>query len=401
MAKRKNSTALFEVMRAAQQKSLERHGIAMRGGPAAPAAASEPASAPVPKAPSPTKPVTQAVPRSYAPPAGQTAVKPLGTPAIVTVTKKWLTSLLEKRAQPESEPTEPPSQALDPHDPTAGMTAQSLASRSTRPAEVSPSASRPAAAVSDPGQAFIEDDGADDDLPPLRAERSAPRKVLVPQPRSAAEPATSQLAIDRDRQEVTVKVRYQTIIIGLVAALSVIGLAYIVGKKAGSPTAKSPSTPEIRDGTAQPGVLNPKGDTGMANVSPNEGTPRLSPSPAAPAGEPVVRDAPLRDGLASRELGLNYCVIESYAPEQQQWALDVRDYLNSRNIPCTIEIGRPSLRTRAGDYIIVGTRGFTPGFGNTAPYEQYKAAIEQAGRAYPDKSRFNVPQIMMVKWVQE
>ena len=428
MAKRKNSTALFEVMRAAQQKALERQGISLQGGPTSSATSgtgsngSSVVAAPAvsnPSVNSPTSPPSAApTSRSYAPPSGQSQLKPLGTPAIVTVTKKWFAALMEKKPKSTSELEETAAPALDPTDPTAGMTAQSLASRNARPVAAP---SRPAVEPN-PEQVFV-DESDEADLPPAATRSATSRPVMyttvVPSyGRSDAEPSSTkagnQVAIDRDRQEVTVKVRFQTVAIGVVATLAVVGLAYIAGKKTGTPTARTPTTPEIKSGPVQAGVLDPRGakpgssgaDARMAaeRMSGNASaslSPSANGSTTVRATDAVFVDSPVVNGLSKRDSGLNYCVIESFSPSQQQWALDVRDFLNSAGILCTIEIGRPNLGTRSGDYLIVGTRGFAPRYGNTAAYKTYTDTIDQVSLSFPDKSKFRQPQKMMVKWTDE
>ncbi|QOV90457.1 hypothetical protein [Humisphaera borealis] len=447
MAKRKNSTALFEVMRAAQQKALERQGISLQGGATQSGNAqggasqsshpqsghtqgghTQSSSPPTSSARSSSEGHTSATAagRSYAPPPGHSQLKPLGTPAIFTVTRKWFAALMEKRAGSTATSDESAPPALDPTDPTAGITAVTLASRSARQ-----SVSTPAPAIApNPEQVFV-DESQDDEAPPVPTLRQAvPRataasrggagsssqvaglSVTRSENDSSPKPG-NQVAIDRDRQEVTLKVRFQTVAIGVVATLVVVGLAYIAGKKTGAPTARVPSTPEIKSGPVQPGVLDPRGTkavpggdarmaaeripgSAMAGASPS-----VNGSTTVRAGDAVFVDSPVVNGLSKRDPGLNYCVIESYGPSQQQWALDVRDFLNGAGIPCTIEIGRPNLRTRSGDYLIVGTRGFAPRYGNAAAYKSYIESIEQASVAFPDKSKFHQPQMMMVKWIDE
>lgn len=404
MAKRKNSTALFEVMRAAQQKALERHSASLQNpaSPQTPAAAPNGASHGGPSASNgaPTTPppatVAPTPARSYAPPPGQSQLKPLGTPSIVSATRRFLAAITKPKANEEASTR--PAVALDPDDPTAGMTADALRGPRSRVAEPNPE------------QAFVDAD-EEPEVPPA-ASRPAPAPSSS-HAQAATAAAINKVAIDRDRQEVTVKVRFQTVAIGVIATLAVVGLAYIAGKKTGAPAAKAPTTPEIKNGPVQPGVLDPRGNKtavpGDARLAgervPGAPSAAISPSLGGSTtirtGEAGFLDSPVVNGRAERDVGLNYCVIESFAPNQQQWALDVRDFLNAAGINCTIEIGRPSIRTRAGDYLIVGTRGFAPRYGNTPAYLSYVATIEQVAGSFPDKTKFRQPQMMMVKWVAE
>lgn len=433
MAKRKNSTALFEVMRAAQQKALERQGVSMQGpagttsslSSAGSSAASGPGPepqqqpiAPPPEAAAPrqaSKPAVASSPaalaKTYAPASGQSQLKPLGTPAIVTLTRRWVAALKERTARPAADTSEPAAPALDPDDPTAGVTAQSLMARGSRPAPVrSPAVDT--AEEPNGEQVFVDRD--EDDLPPAPVSRSVLATIPErPKLRAPGARRVNQVEVDRDRQEVTVKVRFQTVAIGVFATLAVVGLAYIAGKKTGTP-ARTTTTTEIRNGPVQPGVLDPRnarpgtpaGDANLAGgVIPGSASAGISPSPngstSVRPGDVAFFDSPVANAMARREPGLNYCVIESFSPAQQQWAMEVRDYLNSAGIACTIEIGRTNLSTRPGDYLIVGTRGFAPRYGNAPSYLAYEKAIDAAANSFPDKTKFRQPQKMMVKWVNE
>ncbi len=416
MAKRKNSTALFEVMRAAQQKALERHSASLQNAapPQSPVAASNgvthggptqssasngaPHNGDGAVAQSTPPPATVApVPaRSYAPPPGQSQLKPLGTPSIVSATRRFLAAITKPKTTEGA--TERPAVALDPDDPTAGMTADALRGPRSRLAEPNPD------------QAFVDAD-EEPGIPPVPSRPAASSSAVRAQAATAA--AINKVAIDRDRQEVTVKVRFQTVAIGVIATLAVVGLAYIAGKKTGAPAAKAPTTPEIKNGPVQPGVLDPRGNKtavpgdarladeripggASANISPS-----LGGSTTIRTGVAGFLDSPVVNGTAKRDVGLNYCIIESFAPGQQQWALEVRDFLNAAGIGCTIEFGRSNLKTREGDFLIVGTRGFAPRYGNAPAYTSYIAGIEQVAGTFPDKTKFRQPQMMMVKWADE
>ena len=53
-------------------------------------------------------------------------------------------------------------------------------------------------------------------------------------------------------------------------------------------------------------------------------------------------------GYPVRLSGLNYLVIAPYTYEQQEWAVEVCQYLNDNGIACTIEIGNSKMGAPGG-----------------------------------------------------
>jgi hypothetical protein len=242
--------------------------------------------------------------------------------------------------------------------------------------------------------------------------------------RSSRESETSKskplnkVAFDRDKHEVTLKVRFTTAAISVFALLVVVGVAYIAGKRTGAPPAKASTqngdvlkvgpdkTPSKAAG--QPAVsgdaMVAKGRTlgrpgrdatagAQPNAAPGNGAAIPQVTPAAP-----FEDTPIVNGAARRTFGLNYCVIQQFSSEFQDVAVEVSDFLKANGVPNTIEVGSAKTHTRPGWYVLVGVRGFGKVHSQLPEYNQYMETISKAAAKFPQKSKLNKPQIMMVRW---
>jgi hypothetical protein len=397
MAKRKNSTALFEVMAAHRARTAARS----TPGESSPA--------------TPTRAAATATRASAAPVPGA-SYKVIEKPGIFSLGKQWLATMLEKRVRAASAPAPvaAPTEAHDPNDPTAGITAQSLASRKS-------------------ATAVAEATSAGDEISSVETGNGSPSTgpvtyttVMPTYGRSTdiSEESTrgskNQVAFDRDKHQVTLKVRFNTAVISLVALLVVVGAAYIIGKRAGKPSSAAASPVPAQQPTPQ--AKAPAG--GPLDVSPKAAQPRSPKSnelqplpdrvarnngaqPAAPGGpgtgqltpNGIFEDAPIDSGVARRAIGLNYCVISRYRPEQQEMAIDVSDFLNQHGVRNTIESVSPKLSGPTDGYVIVGTRGFSKGFSQDPAFKDYIESISRTVSQLPKKIKFT-PQTEMRKWTE-
>lgn len=518
MAKRKNSTALFEVMaahRARQQHGQQDDGAAKpasantngtRLATAAPAGGSSPAKVANAIAFPPT---TSG--RSFAPPPGQ-LVKSAGRPSLLAAGKQWLDAKIEQRRQAAAAAAELAAAqaaeedvAADGEDPTAGVTAHSLAARGAavarrqavaavaeapapipRVTNVAPVADSEVAADESPAAADIPSPGipsptaavetpanpapATTAATPPATPRTTFTTVMPTYGRRSVRPGTDRaeparpgvaarfkafglgwgrrdataaetdpdingspdidgsrpargrpgdrVAIDRDKHEVTLKVPFQTVAIGVTAFLVVVGTAYIAGKHVGQPTRPAAGNSQAQ-GQTQPGALDPRtakaGQRGPAaggqdaiaagGKVPANRDQVTQVQPAATGGQtsqvtppPPYEDVAIVNTAAKRTVGLNYVIVNTYAPDFQASAIEVSDFLNANGIPNTIEIGTPAISCKTGDFAITGTRGFARPFMDTPEYKQYMQTIQTVAAKFSQKSKLNKPRTMTVKW---
>jgi hypothetical protein len=385
MAKRKNATALFEVMAAHRARSA----TSSNGGTVtATAVAARHTSAPAPGQP----------------------YKASNKPGIFSLGRQWVATMLEKRLRPPAPATPTPAaaEALDAADPTAGITAHSLSARRSAASEpesvatsVAPTASTGPVTYTTVMPTYGRSSDGDE---------------------SSARGPRNQVAFDRDKHQVTLRVRLNTAVISLVALLVVVGTAYIIGKRAGKPAGpaaaaaatpapqpapqKAPSTGGPLDVSPKP--AKPPVRVPLADRSPIPGREGGIAQPSAPGGpgagqmtpNAVFEDVPVENGAARRAIGLNYCVIQRFGPDRESVAAEVSAFLNEHGVPNTIEPGSKNTGTSADGCAIVGVRGFGKVFKQTKEYHDYLLAINRAAEAFPKKSSFNNPQTEMRKWME-
>lgn len=212
-----------------------------------------------------------------------------------------------------------------------------------------------------------------------------------------------QLGLDRDRQEVTVRVRYATAILAGFAVLVAIGLAYVAGRRSTSPVVgpNPASTEEIRRGPVLAGVLDVGAgratttDVPAGPVQPGadaSGRPFRSraarPDPGGGAPAPPVPsrpDANIETRLP-RVFGLNYVIIQSYPRRADAEA--AREDLEAAGIPCTVERApkgwspaNPSL------WSVIGTHGFAK-LQSTPQYRSYIDSIAAVSKTFAGRSKY-------------
>ena len=376
MARRRNATALFEVIHAAKLEhkpaasALKTPRWWFKGRDAAPSDAS-------------AAPVAQSDPND--PTANVTAA-----------------TLFQSRHRPADPPLPAPAtlEAPPPVAPPAPI--EDVVPVRIDPAPVAPAVV--AAVAAPPAEATAM----------VRAPRVVPvfdESALAPPPARA--PGTGgffssivrrsgmRVAFDADRQEMTLRVRYMSALVTGFTVLVVIILAFALGRHTaeGPSTAAAPEAPsagQVKKGAAQPGVLDVRSARpASARVDGSAPAPR----PAAPA---AFVDAPVGpDGVAQRTNGYNYLLIQCYPPEKYQTALSVRDSLTLADIPCTVEKGSPQNHAPTGWHAVIGTRGF-PGAGlkQSPEYAAYQKSIDAAVAKFPAKSKFDKVQPLGFKWVE-
>lgn len=225
--------------------------------------------------------------------------------------------------------------------------------------------------------------------PPVRAS-SPPRS-----PRSSA----IYFDFDRDRKELTLRLRYTTAVVSGFALFVALGMAYIVGRHLGrgpatAVAAEQPGIEELRQEAPRPAVIAVQ----KPQVSSHPNTQRLErpapifdpPPEARPARTTSVVPAGAETRLP-RVQKLNYVVIQIYPPEERATAESTREFFNRAGIPCTLE------KTGwAPSYIsLVGTAGFART--SSPEFKSYLAAIQHAAENLKT-SRFDRPQPTPYAW---
>jgi hypothetical protein len=310
--------------------------------------------------------------------AGKTADRrPAAAAAAALRTPKWWF-----KGKHGSESAAPVSEPLDPNDPTLNVTPARFQTR----VAVTPVVEEPASSLSPqapPQHAF-------ETITPTADQPASPTTLAVAPrpPMSLGHPSRSgmQLTIDRQRQEVTLQMRFTTAIISSFAAVVVLCLAYIVGRHVSEGPARASagnvSTAQVKKGAVQSSALDlSNGKAGTAR------DPSLAAS-RSPQDPGVFSDAQvLPDGTARRTTNMNYVVIQNYPPEMQKTAYDVRDFFNRSGVPCTVEkVARES--GHANWLSVIGIRGFQRKFTDSPEYLTYLQDIKTLSERFPNKGAF-------------
>ncbi len=383
MAKRKDSVALFEVIKA--QKSREK-AAAAAGSPEA----AQPAPLRTPKWWFKRAPGSQ----PQLPPPD-----PFAAPAL---------------PPPPAEVSAPPAPVVGEYspdvDPTMSRTAAALVQRVV-PAQ-------PAERVSIPGG--VDPFGLDPSPARGTPARRAARSMFGFGP-------VKKVGLDPDRKEVTVRLRYTTAIIAGFAVCVVIGLAYLSGRSSNraSAGANGITSEQVRRGPILAGVLDvqaerttisedgaepttttpePPNDVRVApplpepqsagneaprggSGGPTEGAVVDNPPPAMAVTGAIATDLP-------RHNGLNYVVVQTYPAKKDAEA--AKEALLAAGIPCTVD--RPP--TGWGDqklWAVIGNYGFPRT--NTMPeYKRYIEQIKAVGKNFAGKSKYRSFDPSPVKW---
>lgn len=237
----------------------------------------------------------------------------------------------------------------------------------------------------------------------------------------------TEVKLDPDRREVTVKFRYTTAIIAGFAVCVIVGLAYVTGRQTNRANAGpgAVSSKAIKEGDVLAGVLdiqpereastddNIAIDGGNDERSSSSNQPKVTPpSPdgsknrSQPKSAPIVNEAAkpappralpngIEDGLP-RAKGLNYVIIQIYPNDKG--ALGAADALKSAGIECTVEPAPPGWTADSDWKAVIGTLGFPPRSSGTPEYIKYKASIEAVSKSYAGKSKSKQFEPSLYRW---
>jgi len=199
------------------------------------------------------------------------------------------------------------------------------------------------------------------DPPPARQVRSSAGSNH--RPRSSA----VHFEFDRERQELTLRLRYTTAIVGAFSVCVLLALAYVAGRHIShgpqsASAAEGPQIPRLREQPPQQGVTEITRHQRLAQVQheaniTTDPPRRVIEQPAAPrTHEPATLIPAGVESRLPRTVGLNYVVIQTYPSDRRDAADQARDYFTKSGIPCNLvfmDSGRKEW------VCLVGTAGFT------------------------------------------
>jgi hypothetical protein len=211
------------------------------------------------------------------------------------------------------------------------------------------------------------------------------------------------LDFDRDRKEITLRLRYTTAVVSAFGVCVLIGLAYVVGghMRHGPQTASAAGQPTIQQLLKQPPqagviVLNRQRAVRPVSTDAPKPVPVADNSASANIDIPRATASLIPAGAETRlprTIGLNYAIVQTYPPEETQIAQAACEFLNSNGIPCSLE---------TTDYVrnprwlcLVGTAGFTKI--SSQDYKGYVDNIIKLGEKFPS-SHFDRFKPAAYKW---
>ncbi len=211
-------------------------------------------------------------------------------------------------------------------------------------------------------------------------------------------PAAVQFSIDRDRQEITLRLRYATAILCAFTLLVALALAYAVGRHiAGGPlpTYAAASTEDLRQMPPTPGALDvaPRStESGTtAERPPAQTVPRRSSEAmAVPASSNGIDTNP------ARSIGLNYILVQSYPNEKL--AAEARDFLVKSGVSCTVEKGPKDWASDPSWCSVITTTGYQ--HIHSPEYEAASRTISTIGEQFAGRKSFKRFEPHAYKWKQ-
>jgi hypothetical protein len=232
--------------------------------------------------------------------------------------------------------------------------------------------------------------------PPPQEAAMIPDPVVddsAPAPRSPG----IDLKVDPDRQRITFHVSYTSAIVTGFAICVVVALAYMIGqhmKQGPAAALAGPSTEQVRSGAPRADVaqITPNTAASQARQHPS-GASRPGISGTSVASAQTTRSI---DALAagSRQVSLNYVVIQGYPPEEKDMAVEARDFLNKNGVATTIETNVPGLRRDW--YIVIGLKGFEKP--SDPSYRAYEQTIRSLSEKFAGNSKFKKFEPLGHKW---
>lgn len=299
---------------------------------------------------------------------------------------------------------EAPETSSDPNDPTFSKIKSPLIALSVESVEI---ASRVAdAPVAQPSS------------PRLASKLRSSLPQSAPQ-RSAASSGESSAALyfDRMRRELRIRLNLNGMIVTAFAMITVVGMAYVMGRHDAPPGIELSSSETVADNDAskpapQPSALDltrrPAKASAAAGFADGAGAHALPSSHArerdagpallqANSAQGMHLAPPTAEGALTedmpRTIGVNYVIAQSY-PNQQQ-ATDAHDFLAKSGIPCTVEKG-PQGWANPNWYSVVTLRGFE--HIHTPECEAFRHQIEKLGDKFAGNGKFKRFDPFLYSW---
>jgi hypothetical protein len=156
-----------------------------------------------------------------------------------------------------------------------------------------------------------------------------------------------------------------------------------------------PSTEQVRSGAARSDVAQVTANTtaSQARHAPAEvkQNPTIAGTSVAPAQTTRSIDAP---AAGSRQVSLNYVVIQGYPPEEKAMAVEAREFLKKNGVAATIETNVPGLRRDW--FIVIGLKGFEKPSDPT--YRSYEKNIRDLSDKFAGNAKFKKFEPLGHKW---
>jgi hypothetical protein len=216
----------------------------------------------------------------------------------------------------------------------------------------------------------------------------------APAPRSPG----IDLKVDPDRQRITFHVTYTSAIVTGFAIVVVVGLAYVIGqhmKQGPAAALAGPSTEQVRSGAARSDVTHITPGTAAAQARQPSQEPRNNPSIS---GTSVASAQTTRSidasASGSRQVSLNYVIVQGYPPEEKAMAIEARDFLKKNGVPTTIETNVPGLRRDW--YIVIGLKGFEKP--SDPSYRAYEQNLRKLSDDFAGNAKFKKFEPLGHKW---
>lgn len=203
-------------------------------------------------------------------------------------------------------------------------------------------------------------------------------------------PAHRPVSVDPERGELSLRLSYASAVTVGIAILAGLGIAFLAGRKAGSPrpAVAVNTTDQIRN-------LPPRANlTNLASV------PDLIAEPAIELTAPPIspRDGDRTERVPApprtRSIGLNYVIIQSYPDEKT--ASEAKGILAQNGLDCTVEKALPGWGTPTW-HTVVGLEGFTR-ISSNPPFDAYVKKVKDVSDKFAKKNSFKAFDPKPYKW---
>jgi hypothetical protein len=266
------------------------------------------------------------------------------------------------------------------------------------------------------------------DPAPAEYESAVEDPTAFAMPHPARKGTPFQFVVDRDRQELFLRVRFTAAIIAGFALVVVVGLAYLTGRHFGRGPATAlatQSSEEIAAGPIEKGVMDvgsrtasagsrgaitPGGGPGIGagGVSSQPAPNRITEASVLPPGASATSSRPTGGRSAGpsvesrqtvgengrRIVGWQYVVIQSYAGDQKKLADEACEFMVKNGVPCTVEKGVAGWP--ANWNTVVSMQGFERASG--PQYEAYIGRAVKLGETFAGRSAWKRFEPTPVRW---